>query len=110
MSVGGAFTPTGNTVVITANIVAQAAVQCLSVTLGGNQYRVLANASTMAFLGYGATAAAALANAAVITVSNAAIPLLPVVDEVLTFTPNAWFSAATAGGNVTIYITPGDGQ
>ena len=109
MSVGGAFTPTGNTIVITANSVAQAAVQCVSVTPGGNQYRILSNSSVTSFLGYGANAATALANAVVITSSNAAIPLLPVVDEILTFVPNAWFSAATAGGNATIYITPGDG-
>lgn len=40
-----AFTKTGNTVTLTAATSAPAAVQCVSSTLGGNQYRII-NAGT----------------------------------------------------------------
>ena len=36
-----AFTKTGNTITFTANVAAPTPVQCLSTTLGGNQYRVI---------------------------------------------------------------------
>jgi hypothetical protein len=61
------------------------------------------------FLGYGSTSAEAANNAVVVTSSQTAFPLLPSTDEILTFVPNAYFTAISASGTATIYITPGDG-
>jgi hypothetical protein len=61
------------------------------------------------FLGYGSTSAEATNNAVVVTSSQTAFPLLPSTDEILTFVPNAYFTAISASGTATIYITPGDG-
>ena len=104
-----AFTKTGNTVTFVANTSAPTPVQCLSTTLGGNQYRVINTGSITVFLGYGSTSAEAANNAVVVTSSQTAFPLLPSTDEILTFVPNAYFTAISASGTATIYITPGDG-
>ena len=104
-----AFTPLGNTVVFTAAATAPTPVQALSVTLGGNQYRILNAGNVTVFLGIGNTSANATANAVAVTSSQASYPLLPGTDEILTFAPNWYFTAATASGTATIYITPGDG-
>ena len=104
-----AFTKTGNTVVFTANVAAPTAVQAVSTTLGGNQYRIINAGSVTVFLGYGTTSSDASNNAAVITSTGLSYPLLAGTDEILTFQPNAYFTGITASGNATIYITPGDG-
>ena len=110
MSVNAPFTVTGNTIVITATTPAPAAVQAVSTTLGGNQYRIINSGSITAFLGFGANAtiAATGANTPTGTVANC-LPLLPGTDEILTFIPNAYFSA-NATSSTVIYITPGDGS
>jgi len=110
MSVNAPFTVTGNTIVITATTPAPAATQALSTTLGGNQYRIINAGSLTAFLGFGANAtiAATGANTPTGTVANC-LPLLPGTDEILTFIPNAFFSA-NASSSTTIYVTPGDGS
>ena len=110
MSVNAPFTVTGNTIVITATTPAPAPVQAVSTTLGGNQYRILNTGTVTAFLGFGANAtiAATGANTPTGTVANC-LPLLPGTDEILTFTPNAYFSA-NASSSTVIYITPGDGS
>ena len=105
-----AFTKTGNTITFTANVAAPTPVQCLSTTLGGNQYRILNAGAVTAFLGVGTTAVAANAAATVITSSGEAIPLLAGTDEIITFLPNAYFTAVTNTSNAVIYITPGDGS
>ena len=104
-----AFTKTGNTITFVANTSAPTPVQCLSTTLGGNQYRVINTGTITVFLGYGSTSAEATNNAVVVTSSQTAFPLLPSTDEILTFVPNAYFTAISAAGTATIYITPGDG-
>jgi len=104
-----AFTKTGNTVTFTANVAAATPVQCLSTTLGGNQYRVINTGTITVFLGYGTTSAEATNNAVVVTSSQTSFPLLPSTDEILTFVPNAYFTAISSSGTATIYITPGDG-
>ena len=105
-----AFTKTGNTVTFLANTTQPAPVQCLSSTLGGNQYRIINTSSNVTvFLGYGTTSAEANTNCAIVTSSQNALPILPTTDEILTFVPNAYFTGITASGNATIYITPGDG-
>lgn len=110
MAVNAPFTPSGNTVTFTAATTAPAAVQAVSTTLGGNQYRILNAGSVVAFLGIGTTAAAANAAAVAVTSSGLAIPLLAGTDEIITFAPNAYFTAVTASSTAVIYITPGDGN
>jgi len=104
-----AFTKLGNTVAFTANVAAPTAVQAVSTTLGGNQYRIINAGSVTVFLGYGSSASDAANNAAVITTTSPSLPLLPGTDEILSFVPNAYFTGATANGTAQIYITPGDG-
>ena len=54
MSVSAPFSPSGNTVVITAATTAPAPVQVPSTTLGGNQYRIINSGSQVVILGFGA--------------------------------------------------------
>jgi len=104
-----AFNPQGNTQTFTGAVTPPAAVQVTSTTGAATQFRVInASTSTLVFLGVGATAAAALANATT-TLPARTIPLLPGTDEILTFTPDAWFTGATASSTAVIYITPGSG-
>lgn len=110
MATNAPFTPLGNTVTLTAATSAPAAVQALSTTLGGNQYRIINAGTQVAFMGVGSTAAAALANAVVASSSQGSIPLLPNTDEIFSFVPNAWFTAITSTSTTTVYVTPGDGQ
>jgi len=110
MAVNAPFTPSGNTVTFTAATTAPAAVQAVSTTLGGNQYRILNAGSVVAFLGIGTTAAAANAAAVAVTSSGSAIPLLAGTDEIITFAPNAFFTAVTASSTAVIYVSPGDGS
>lgn len=104
-----AFTKMGNTVVFTAATTAPTPVQAASSSLGGNQYRIINNGNVVVFLGYGATSADAANNALVVSSSQAAFPLLPGTDEILTFVPNAYFTGITSSGTASVYITPGDG-
>lgn len=101
-----AFTVTGNTVTFTAASTAPSAVQAVSATLGGNQYRVINNGSVTVFLGFASDGANAASKAANVATS---LPILPNTDEILTFIPNAYFTGKTASGTAVMYITPGDG-
>ena len=105
-----AFTPTGNTVMFTANTTAPTPVQAVSTTLGGNQYRILNSGTVTVFMGVGNTAAASTSNATVITSTSSTIPLLPGTDEILTFSPNSYFTGITASSTAVVYLTPGDGS
>ena len=104
-----AFTRTGNTITFTAATTAPTPVQCPSTTLGGNQYRIINTGTVVVFLGYGTTSSDASNNATVITTTGLSLPLLPSTDEILSFVPNAYFTAITASGTAQIYITCGDG-
>jgi hypothetical protein len=105
-----AFTKTGNTVVFTAATAAPTPVQCLSSTLGGNQYRIINAGSVTVFLGYGIVSSDAANSAVIVTSSGSAFPLLAGTDEILTFIPNAYFTGITANSTASVYITPGDGM
>jgi len=104
-----AFTKTGNTVAFIASTSAPSAVQAISTTLGGNQYRIINSGTVTVFMGYGTSASDASNNAAVVTTTGASFPLLAGTDEILTFVPNAYFTGITSSGTATIYVTPGDG-
>jgi hypothetical protein len=104
-----AFSPMGNTVVLTAATTAPTPVQAVASGLGANQYRIVNDSQYTAFIGFATTAAQANTNAQVITTTAFCLPLLGGTDEILTFLPNAYFTAITASNTATIYITPGDG-
>jgi len=108
--VNSPFTPTGNTVVFTAAATAPTPVQAVSTTLGGNQYRILNAGSVTVFMGIGTTAATANSAAVAVTTTAESIPLLAGTDEILTFTPNAYFTGVTSSSSAVVYITPGDGS
>jgi hypothetical protein len=110
MAVSAPFTPSGNTVTFTAATSAPSTVQAVSTTLGGNQYRVLNAGSVTVFLGIGQTSAQAAASATVVTTTANCIPLLAGTDEILSFSPNAWFTGITGSSTAVVYITPGDGD
>jgi hypothetical protein len=105
-----AFTPMGNTVTFTAATTAPTPVQALSTTIGGTQYRVINDGTVTVFMGWGDSAAAANANAVIVSTTGRAFPLLAGTDEILTFNANQYFTAVTASGTANIYITPGDGM
>ena len=110
MAVSAPFTPTGNTVTFTAATSAPTPIQCVSSTLGGNQYRLLNAGSVTVFLGVGTTAAQASASATVVTTTANCIPLLAGTDEIITFQPNAYFTGITSSSTAVVYITCGDGD
>ena len=70
-----AFTKLGNTVAFIANTAAPTAVQCVSTTLGGNQYRIINSGSVTVFLGYGTSASDASNNCAVVTTTGPSYPI-----------------------------------
>ena len=109
MAVSAPFTPSGNTVVFLANTTAPTPAQAVSRTLGGNQYRVINSGTVTVFMGIGATASQATNNAVIVTGTAPSIPILPGTDEILSFTPNAYFTGITSSGTANVYITPGDG-
>ena len=114
MSVSAAFTQLGNTVVFTAAATAPTPVQCEGNSLGPTQYRIINAGTNTVFMGYGANASTATANAVIPTGGGAnstfSIPLLPGTDEILTFMPNAYFTGVTSANTSVIYITCGDGM
>jgi len=107
------FLPLGNSIAITGATSAPTAIQAPSnaalQTSSNQQFRVVNSGTNTVFLGVGATAAAALANAVLITSSQASIPMLPGSVEILSFPMNSYFTALTASGSAVVYITPGQG-
>ena len=107
-----AFLPLGGTIVVAAAGIAPAGVQALATQNPGQsgQYRVVNAGTNTAFLGVGATAAAAATNAVAPTAGNPSpsIPLLPGAVEILSFGEGAFFSGL-ASSATTLYITPGQG-
>lgn len=109
-----AFNPLGGTVVIAAAAIAPAGVQA-SLDTGaarpaGGQYRVINAGTNTVFLGVGATAALAQANAVapVAGTPSRAIVLVPGAVEIFSFGEEAFFSGLAAAAN-TVYITQGVG-
>ena len=104
-----AFNQQGNTQTLTAATSAPSPVQVTSTTDAANQYRVINAGTALVFLGVGTTSALATTNATT-TLPARAIPLLPGTDEILTFTPDAYFTGITSSGTSVVYITPGTGS
>ena len=109
-----AFTSLGKTVKLVADTTPPTPVQVPSTTLGGNQYRVInLSSNTACWLSYSQVSADAATNCVIPTGaganSTAVLTLLPQTDEILSFVPNAYFTAITGAGTADLYITPGDG-
>ena len=108
-----AFPGLGNTVKLVGATTAPTPVQVPSSTLGGNQYRVINDGLVTAFLSFSSDSATASSNCVIPTGSGVnsqtVLPLLAGTDEILSFPPNAYFTAITASDSAAIYITPGDG-
>ena len=109
-----AFTALGKTIKLVAATTAPTPVQVPSTTLGGNQYRVInLSSNTACWLSYSQVSADAATNCVIPTGidanSTAVLTLLPQTDEILSFVPNAFFTAITSSGTADLYICPGDG-
>jgi hypothetical protein len=113
MSENTSFLQNGTTRAITADTSAPTAVQVLPTFNAAlsprNQFRVVNAGTVVAFLGTGPTAALAATNAAPVTTTGDAIPLLPGAIEVFSLVPTWFFTARTSSGTCQIYITPGEG-
>jgi len=113
MSVNAAFTPTGNTFVLTAATSAPTPVQVVTNGAASNQYRIINSSTTQGcFLSYSQTSAAAQSNCVIPTgvASSTTIYILPNTDEIITFVPAAYFTAITSASSAVLYITAGDGM
>jgi hypothetical protein len=108
----GPFSPTGNTVTITANISGSipSPVQATSLSGTSRQYLIANVGSNAAYLSYSTTSAGATANCVVPTgTSTAVVPVLGSSMMTITTTQNSYFCAITSSSTSVIYITPGDG-
>ena len=109
-----AFSPLGETIVVAADAVAptgiQATVYAKFDPQNVGQYRVINAGTNTVFLGTGATAAEATANAVAPIAGDPspAIVLVPGAVEILRFNQGTYFSGLAAAAN-TVYITPGQG-
>jgi hypothetical protein len=109
-----AFSPLGETIVVAADAVAptgiQATVYAKFDPQNAGQYRVINAGTNTVFLGTGASAAEAAANAVAPIAGDPspAIVLVPGAVEILRFNQNTYFSGLAAAAN-TVYITPGQG-
>ena len=108
MSTVNSFTPSGQTISFTGNTSAPTPVQATSPS-SSSSYRIINSGTSVVFLGVGSDSATSAGNAGVITTSGAAIPLLAGTDEILSFSPNAFFTGITSSGSSVVYITPGTG-
>lgn len=108
-----AFSPLGQTKLITADALAptgiQVPVQSSVLNQSVGQYRFINAGLEVAYIGYGQTAAIAQTNAAGFSggVTNAFI-LMPGAVEILRFAPDTYFSAYAANP-CSIYVVPGQG-
>lgn len=113
MSYTTPFIQNGATRLFTAAVTPPTALQVLptfNATIGPlNQFRVVNAGLETVFLGAGRTAAEAAANAAVVSTTGNAIPLVPGAVEILSFVADWFFTASTASNTSVIYITPGEG-
>lgn len=109
-----AFAPLGETIVVAADTVAPAGIQAPGYTkfdaTNAGQYRFVNAGTNIAFIGTGATAAEATANAVAPIGGDPspAIVLLPSSVAILRFSQVTYFSGLAAAAN-TVYITPGQG-
>lgn len=74
------------------------------------QYRILHPGTELVWLGVGATAEEAIANARPATnVATPGLPIMPGTDEIVEFGKKTFFAAYCQSSTQPIYITPGLG-
>ena len=109
-----AFSPLAETIVVAADAVAPAGIQAIVYAKfdpqNAGQYRFVNAGTNTVFLGTGASASDATANAVAPIAGNPspAIVLLPGGVEILRFNQSTYFSGL-ASASTTVYITPGQG-
>jgi hypothetical protein len=109
-----AFAPIGQTIVVASTTSAPAGIQAPVYAKfdqqNAGQYRFINSGTATVFLGTGASAAEATANAVAPTAGSptAAIVLVPGAVEILRFNINTYFSGLSSSA-ATVYITPGQG-
>ena len=109
-----AFTPLGKTVVVAAAAVAPAGIQAPVYAKfdpqNTGQYRIINAGTTTVFMGTGASATDATANAVapIAGTPSEAIVLVPGAVEILRFNKDTYFSGLSSAA-ATVYITPGQG-
>lgn len=109
-----AFAPLGNTIVVAAAATAptgiQAPVYAKFDPQSAGQYRIINAGTTTVFLGTGASAAEATANAVapIAGTPSAAVVLIAGAVAILRFSQGTYFSGLSSV-SATVYITPGQG-
>ena len=109
-----AFAPLGKTIVVAAAASAPAGIQAPVYQKfdpqNAGQFRFVNAGTNTVFLGTGASAAEATANAVAPVAGNPspAIVLLPGAVEIIRFNKDTFFSGLAAAAN-TVYVTPGQG-
>lgn len=109
-----AFAQLGKTIVVAAAASAPAGIQAPVYAKfdpqNAGQYRFINNGTTTVFLGTGASAAEATANAVapVAGTPSSAIVLVPGAVEILRFAQDTYFSGLSSAA-ASVYITPGQG-
>lgn len=109
-----AFSPLGETIVVAANATAPAGIQVPVYQKfdpqNAGQFRFVNAGTNTVFLGTGASAAEATANAVAPVAGNPspAVVLLPGAVEIIRFNKDTFFSGLAAAAN-TVYVTPGQG-
>lgn len=109
-----AFSPLGETIVVAADAAAPTGIQAPVYSKfdpqSAGQYRFVNAGTNTVFLGTGASAAEATANAVAPIAGNPspAVVLLPGAVEIIRFNKDTFFSGL-ASGATTVYVTPGQG-
>jgi hypothetical protein len=109
-----AFSPLGETIVVAADAAAPTGIQAPVYQKfdpqNAGQFRFVNAGTNTVFLGTGASAAEATANAVAPVAGNPspAVVLLPGAVEIIRFNKDTFFSGLAAAAN-TVYVTPGQG-
>lgn len=108
------FDATGPTVLVAGASTAPSGVQALSSGASpAEQYRIHNAGTVTAFIAYGTSAGTAQSNCVIPTGSGAnskrSMPLPSGATEVFTAPLDCYWSAITASGTASIYVTPGMG-
>ena len=106
-----AFSPTGKSILVSAATTAPTGVAAPeSGTNQGYQFRIHNAGTVTAFLAVGVDASSAQSAAVIPTgTSQFSVSIPAGIVEILSFPIGSFFSAITASGTASVYITPGKG-
>lgn len=106
------FNMTGPTVLVAGAGTAPTGVQALAVgATPAENYRIQNNGTVTAFVAFGKDASTAQTNAVIPTAGNSknSFPVPPGAIEVVSANVDCYWSAITATGTASVYVTPGMG-